>query len=171
MNTTEPQPTASSLETPAPALPDQLLTAAWEKRTGYARALLGIYAATSLALGAVFGPYVIAVAVGILSAVLIAGWPNLLDLPTRLIPRIMLLLLAIALTVTALFGTVAHTTIVGAGSIITAFIAEMLRPMADRALSNSFLVVLLAQSCCSRVHCGFMPCAVLTGKMWLLLRR
>ncbi|QJC21254.1 hypothetical protein [Arcanobacterium buesumense] len=105
----------------------QLLTAAWEKRAGYARALIGIYGATSLAVGAVFGPYAIALAVAILGAILISGWPNLLYLPNRTIPRTMLTLLAIALLVTALFGTVEHTAIVMAGSVIAAFIAEMFR--------------------------------------------
>lgn len=131
---------------------DYLLTAVWEKRAGYARALLGVYAATSLALGAVFGPYMIAVAVGIMGAIMIAGWPNLLSLPTRFIPRVLLTLLAVTLIVTALFGTVAHTAIVGAASIIAAFIAEMFRtdgrPRLIEQLSGGFAgaVVLMSGS-------------------------
>ncbi|WP_216402963.1 hypothetical protein [Arcanobacterium phocae] len=151
-----PQPASPQLASPHPASAqsssDQLLTAAWAKRAGYARALIGIYAATSLAVGAVFGPYAIAAAVAIMSAIFIAGWPSLLDLPAHAIPRTMLTLLAIALIVTGLFGTVAHSAIVGAASVIAAFIAEMFRtdgrPRLIEQLSGGFAgaVVLMSGS-------------------------
>ncbi len=103
------------------------LTEIMERRAAYARALLGIYGATSLAVGAVFGPYAIAAAVAIMSGLLIAGWPYLLGLPNKVIPQVFLSLLALALIITALFGTLAHSTIVAAVGVIGAFVAEMFR--------------------------------------------
>lgn len=101
------------------------------------RVILGVYGATLIALGAVFGPIAMSVAVGLLGFGFIFGWPRLLGLDNRFISRIALGILLIAfVVVNNLTNTeisilnpisISGTLFVMAVGVMLAFMVEMLR--------------------------------------------
>lgn len=108
-----------------------------EARAQIMRVILGVYGATSIALGAVFGPIAMSVAVALLGIGFIIGWPRLLGLENRFASRIALcVILASLIVVNNLTNTdisftnpisITGTLFVMVGAVMAAFIVEMLR--------------------------------------------
>ncbi|MFY9262326.1 MAG: hypothetical protein GX483_00485 [Actinomycetaceae bacterium] len=98
-----------------------------QRRTAYARSLMGIYGATMLALGAAFGPYVEAGALLILSFAFVSGWPIALGLTNTHAARVTLGLVVFAALGAATFGTLTTTTFVAVLAIFGVFLTEMFR--------------------------------------------
>lgn len=98
-----------------------------ERRAAYLRALLGIYGATSMALGAAFGPVIMAISILVLGAVFIIGWPQLIELDNHHVPRVTLAVIMVAAVASGLFGSLMTTTFVAVFAVIACFCAEMFR--------------------------------------------
>lgn len=130
-----------------------------ERRASYLRALLGIYGATSLALGAAFGPVVMAFAVLAVGAVFLIGWSKLIELDNIHVPRVTLGVILVAAVISALFGSLTTTTFVAVFAVIACFLAEMFRHD-----GRPHLIEQISGTISGAVF-------ILSGSLWILVTR
>ncbi len=99
----------------------------WDMRPPLIWASVGAFFAAILALGVSVGPLTSAVAALLLGLAIIPGWPVLLGLTNRGVPRVIMGLTLLAALLAAYFGTLITTMFVTAGAILLSFVGEMFR--------------------------------------------
>lgn len=129
------------------------------RRASFMRGLMGVYGAAILGLGAAFGPYMMAGAIAISAVLLIIGWPDLIGLDNRRVPRATMSVIALAAVVSGLFGTLLTTTFVAVFAVVACFFAEMFRRD-----GRSHLVEQLAGSMMGAVM-------LVSGSLWIFVAR